>query len=63
MKKILTQNWLFKALASLFFAVCTNAANIRFVITQNPVTGRMSGNIANTRFGIWRGKNVLHLSD
>jgi len=28
------------------------------VITQNPVTGRMSGNIANTRFGVWRGINV-----
>ncbi len=28
------------------------------VITQNPVTGRMSGNIANTRFGTWRGINI-----
>ena len=28
------------------------------VITQNPVTGRMSGKIANTLFGVWCGINV-----
>ena len=48
----------FAILSQLMEFVTLGIFNRSHVITQNPVTGRMSGNIANTRFGVWRGINV-----